>query len=37
LSGGTVLVVLGVWVLAQVTKGNALTRLGIVSTPVVLP
>lgn len=28
---GLMLVVLGVWVLVQVTKGNALERLGVVS------
>lgn len=28
---GLMLMVLGVWVLVQVTRGNALTRLGVVS------
>lgn len=29
--GGVVLVILGVWVLAQVTRGDALARLKVIS------
>jgi hypothetical protein len=30
MSGGAVLILAGVWVLAQVTKGHALSRLGVI-------
>lgn len=30
-TGGVVLVIGGVWLLAQVTKGHMLSRLGIIS------
>lgn len=30
MNGGAVLVAVGVWVLVQVTKGHALSRLGVI-------
>lgn len=31
MTGGTVLTIAGVWILAQVLRGNALSRLGVVT------
>lgn len=31
MNGGTVLIVAGIWVLVQVTRGHALTRLGVIT------
>jgi hypothetical protein len=30
-NGGAVLIVVGVWVLVQVTRGHGLTRLGVIT------